>query len=146
MLLSESGIDIGAVDFSAEFGRSVGYYTGFVFEVLVEALGPSSPVGGGGRYDGLLKAVGAPRNVPAVGGAVHTERLLAVVRGGQAMSARLTFAVPSKGRLMEQTAEFLGSRASSCARSATTAATAARSKASTASTSLSSPPPRSSPR
>jgi len=83
MLLSESGVDMNAVEFSAEFGRSVGYYTGFVFEVLVEALGPSSPVGGGGRYDGLLKAVGAPRDVPAVGGAVHTERLLAVVRGGK---------------------------------------------------------------
>ena len=83
MLLSESGVDMGAVEFSAEFGRSVGYYTGFVFEVLVEALGPSSPVGGGGRYDGLLKAVGAPRNVPAVGGAIHTERLLAVVRGAK---------------------------------------------------------------
>jgi ATP phosphoribosyltransferase regulatory subunit len=83
MLLSESGIDMGAVEFSAEFGRSVGYYTGFVFEALVDALGPSSPVGGGGRYDGLLKAVGAPHNVPAVGGAVHTERLLAVVRGGK---------------------------------------------------------------
>jgi ATP phosphoribosyltransferase regulatory subunit len=83
MLLSESGVDIGAVEFSAEFGRSVGYYTGFVFEVLVEALGPSSPVGGGGRYDGLLKAVGAPHNVPAVGGAVHTERLLAVARGSK---------------------------------------------------------------
>ena len=83
MLLSESGVDMNAVEFSAEFGRSVGYYTGFVFEVLVEALGPSSPVGGGGRYDGLLKAVGAPRDVPAVGGAIHTERLLAVVRGGK---------------------------------------------------------------
>ena len=39
MLLSESGVDMNAVEFSAEFGRSVGYYTGFVFEVLVEALG-----------------------------------------------------------------------------------------------------------
>ena len=83
MLLGESGIDMSAVEFSAEFGRNVGYYTGFVFEVTVDALGPASPVGGGGRYDGLLKAVGAPRNVPAVGGAVHTERLLAVVRGGK---------------------------------------------------------------
>jgi len=80
MLLAESGIDMSAVEFSAEFGRNVGYYTGFVFEVTVDALGPASPVGGGGRYDGLLKAVGAPRNVPAVGGAVHTERLLALVR------------------------------------------------------------------
>lgn len=82
-LLGESGIDMSAVDFSAEFGRSVGYYTGFVFEIVVDALGPTSPVGGGGRYDGLLKAVGAPHNVPAVGGAIHTERLLTVVRGGK---------------------------------------------------------------
>jgi ATP phosphoribosyltransferase regulatory subunit len=82
-LLAESGVDIAAMEFSAEFGRSVGYYTGFVFEIVVDALGPASPVGGGGRYDGLLKAVGAPRNVPAVGGAVHTERLLTVVRGGK---------------------------------------------------------------
>lgn len=83
MLLSESGVDMAGVEFSAEFGRNVGYYTGFVFEVLVDALGPSSPVGGGGRYDGLIKAVGAPCDVPAVGGAIHTERLLAVVRGGK---------------------------------------------------------------
>ncbi len=82
-LLADSGVDMSGVDFSAEFGRSVGYYTGFVFEVLADALGPSSPVAGGGRYDGLLKAVGAPRDVPAVGGAVHTERLLTVVRGGR---------------------------------------------------------------
>ena len=82
-ILAESGVDVGATEFSAEFGRSVGYYTGFVFEVVVDALGPSSPVAGGGRYDGLLKAVGAPHNVPAVGGAVHTERVLTVVRGGR---------------------------------------------------------------
>jgi ATP phosphoribosyltransferase regulatory subunit len=84
MLLAESGVDTAAVEFSAEFGRSVGYYTGFVFEVVVDALGPASPVGGGGRYDSLLKAVGAPRDVPAVGGAIHTERLLTVVKGARA--------------------------------------------------------------
>lgn len=82
-LLRDSGVDVEAAEFSAEFGRNVGYYTGFVFEVVSDALGTASPVAGGGRYDGLLKAVGAPRNVPAVGGAVHTERLLAVVRGGK---------------------------------------------------------------
>ena len=82
-LAGVTGPDVGATEFSAEFGRSVGYYTGFVFEIVVDTLGPSSPVGGGGRYDGLMKAVGAPRNVPAVGGAIHTERLLTVVRGGR---------------------------------------------------------------
>ena len=102
-----------------------------------------SPVGGGGRYDGLLKAVGAPRNVPAVGGC-HSHRAPARRRAReQVMSARLTFAVPSKGRLMEQTAEFLGQAGLNCARWGTAAAIAVRSKASTASTSHSSPPPRS---
>jgi ATP phosphoribosyltransferase regulatory subunit len=83
MLLTQSGVDLQGAQFSAAFGRSVGYYTGFVFEVVADPLGPASPVAGGGRYDGLLKAVGAPRQVPAVGAAIHTERLLAVVRGGK---------------------------------------------------------------
>ena len=80
-LLMESGVDLSEVPFSGEFGRNVAYYSGFVFEVLALSLGAASPVAGGGRYDGLLRAVGAPRNVPAVGGAIHTERLLAVVGG-----------------------------------------------------------------
>jgi ATP phosphoribosyltransferase regulatory subunit len=54
-----------------------------VFEVMAPSLGPASPVAGGGRYDALLKAVGAPGDVPAVGGAIHTERLLTAVRGGK---------------------------------------------------------------
>ncbi len=80
-LLNASGVKLSEVPFSGEFGRNVAYYSGFVFEVLALSLGAASPVAGGGRYDGLLRAVGAPRDVPAVGGAIHTERLLAVVGG-----------------------------------------------------------------
>ncbi len=80
-LLKEGGVDLSEVPFSGEFGRNVAYYSGFVFEVLALSLGAASPVAGGGRYDGLLRAVGAPREVPAVGGAIHTERLLAVIGG-----------------------------------------------------------------
>ncbi len=80
-LLKESGVDLSEVPFSGEFGHNVAYYSGFVFEVLALSLGAASPVAGGGRYDGLLRTVGAPRDVPAVGGAIHTERLLAVVGG-----------------------------------------------------------------
>ena len=82
-LLEKSGVALAEVPFSGEFGRNVAYYSGFVFEVMAAALGPASPIAGGGRYDGLLKAVGAAQNVPAVGGAIHTERLLAGVRGGK---------------------------------------------------------------
>jgi len=83
-LLIDSGIDPALIEFSAEFGRNLEYYTGFVFEVVVPKLGTGSPVAGGGRYDGLLKAVGAPEQVPAVGSAIHTERLLSVANGGKA--------------------------------------------------------------
>lgn len=83
-LLSKAGIDAGAIEFSAEFGRNLEYYTGLVFDVVSPRLGAQSPIAGGGRYDQLMRVVGAPRDVPAVGSAIHTERLLAVVSGGVA--------------------------------------------------------------
>ncbi len=83
-LLIDSGIDPALIEFSAEFGRNLEYYTGFVFEIVVPELGTGSPVAGGGRYDGLLKAVGAREAVPAVGSAIHTERLLSAIDGGEA--------------------------------------------------------------
>jgi ATP phosphoribosyltransferase regulatory subunit len=80
-LMARAGIDLDRAEFSADFGRALEYYTGFVFEVVTPELGRKSPVAGGGRYDYLLKAVGAPQNVPAVGAAVHTDRLLPALNG-----------------------------------------------------------------
>jgi len=80
-LLDAAGAPIADAEFSAEFGRNLEYYTGFVFEIVVPELGPDSPVAGGGRYDSLLGDVGAPCQVPAVGSSIHTERLLAVLDG-----------------------------------------------------------------
>jgi ATP phosphoribosyltransferase regulatory subunit len=81
-LLDAAGALSPDVEFSAEFGRALEYYTGLVFEVLTPGLGPRSPVAGGGRYDRLLKQVGAPADVPAVGAMIHTERLLSALNGG----------------------------------------------------------------
>ena len=78
-LLADLGVDIVHAEFCAEFGRSLEYYTGFVFEIVAPQLGAASPIAGGGRYDSLLRQCGAPRDVPAVGAAIHTERLLAAV-------------------------------------------------------------------
>ena len=88
-MLANAGVDLGGATFSAEFGRNLEYYTGFVFEVSAAGATPpgmtkARTVAGGGRYDGLMRAVGAPRDVPAVGAAIHTERLLAVVQGARA--------------------------------------------------------------
>src|SRR4029077_640962 len=77
-LLQERGIDIGAASFATEFGRDLEYYSGLVFQIE-NADDRTSPIAGGGRYDGLLRSVGAPVEVPAVGSAIHTERLLAAI-------------------------------------------------------------------
>ena len=80
-LLAEAGVAVKSSDFSAGFGWNFEYYTGLVFQAVVEGLGKGGEIAGGGRYDGLLRAAGSPRDVPAVGAAIHTERLLTVVRG-----------------------------------------------------------------
>ena len=56
-----------------DFGlvRSLGYYTGAVFQVYDPAYGV--PIGNGGRYDELLGQFGRP--LPAVGFALNVERL-----------------------------------------------------------------------
>ena len=83
-LLANAGIPLDRVQFSAEFGRNLEYYTGLVFEIQAPGLDAGSPVAGGGRYDGLMRAAGAGVDVPAVGGAIHTERLLSVLSRGAA--------------------------------------------------------------
>jgi ATP phosphoribosyltransferase regulatory subunit len=57
--------------------RSLGYYTGAVFQVYDPAYGV--PVGGGGRYDELLGTFG--RSLPAVGFALNVERLHIALTG-----------------------------------------------------------------
>ena len=63
-----------SVKFSARFGRKLGYYDGFVFDVFDPANPGVGQVCGGGRYDGLLAGFGAAQGVKAVGFAVWTER------------------------------------------------------------------------
>jgi ATP phosphoribosyltransferase regulatory subunit len=62
--------DIGLV-------RSLGYYTGAVFQVYDPAYGV--PIGSGGRYDELLGTFGRP--LPAVGFALNVERLHIALTG-----------------------------------------------------------------
>ncbi|MDE2939126.1 MAG: HisS family protein [Chloroflexota bacterium] len=63
---------------TVDFGlaRGLAYYNGIVFEVRHPDW--SGPLGGGGRYDGLARALGSGRNVPALGFAYTLETLLAL--------------------------------------------------------------------
>jgi len=54
--------------------RGLDYYTRTAFEVVHEELGRSKAVGGGGRYDNLLKELGGP-DASGIGFAIGLERL-----------------------------------------------------------------------
>lgn len=61
-------------------GRGVSYYTGLVFEIhALDEDGFDTQLCGGGRYDGLIRAVGGTRDVNACGFAFGVERLLPLV-------------------------------------------------------------------
>jgi len=80
-MFSTRKINLERAVFSAEFGRNLEYYTGFVFQLEMPGQGIAGQLAGGGRYDNLLTGLGAPKPVPAVGCAIHLERLLNCVRG-----------------------------------------------------------------
>src|SRR5262249_19967048 len=66
--------------------RGLDYYTRTVFEFTSEALGAQSGVGGGGRYDGLVQALGGTP-APGMGWAAGIERILLARRPGGAAAA-----------------------------------------------------------
>ena len=55
--------------------RGLDYYMRTAFEVLAPNLGAQNAVGGGGRYDGLVEALGGAR-VPGIGFALGVERMI----------------------------------------------------------------------
>jgi ATP phosphoribosyltransferase regulatory subunit len=83
-----------SVELNLGFRRGIEYYTGFIFEIHCPDLGPVSQVCGGGRYDRLLTALGAPRPIPAVGFAIGLERLLlALMKQGHPPKGETTASV-----------------------------------------------------
>ncbi len=58
--------------------RGLDYYQSTVFEVTSGKLGSQNTVGGGGRYDGLLKQLGGP-DLPSIGYACGMERIINLI-------------------------------------------------------------------
>ncbi len=71
-LLGRAGV---AYEVDPTLVRGLDYYTRTVFEFTSDALGAQSGVGGGGRYDGLVKQLGGPAT-PGMGWAAGVERVL----------------------------------------------------------------------
>lgn len=75
-----AGLDAADVDWTRapSLVRGLDYYRHTAFEFVTDRLGAQGTVLGGGRYDGLIEALGGP-HTPAVGWAAGIERLAMLV-------------------------------------------------------------------
>ena len=71
--LGNAGVDPGLLTYRAAFGRPLDYYTGLVFEIVID--GSSAVLAGGGRFDRLMTLLGARELIPAVGFALWLDRI-----------------------------------------------------------------------
>lgn len=69
-------LDRKHVELDLGLTRGVHYYTGMVFEIEHGSTGEERQLAGGGRYDGLVAALGGRQDTPAVGFSYGLERLL----------------------------------------------------------------------
>ena len=72
--LAAAGADPERQTLATGFGRAFGYYDGVLFEVRSAALGETSAVAGGGRYDALPGRLGGQGRPGAVGCMVRPAR------------------------------------------------------------------------
>jgi histidyl-tRNA synthetase len=71
-LLTKFGI---AFEINPKMVRGLDYYTGTTFEFIHPGLGAQSGIGGGGRYDGLMKELGGS-DLSGIGFGIGVDRVL----------------------------------------------------------------------
>ena len=72
--ITSDGWDESSIHLDLSFVRGMAYYTGAVFEFLPPTGAPQFALGGGGRYDDLVKAFGGP-DMPACGFALNIDEV-----------------------------------------------------------------------
>jgi histidyl-tRNA synthetase len=101
-----SGLDAANVAWTrnARLVRGLDYYRHTAFEFVTDRLGAQGTVLGGGRYDGLIEALGGPAT-PAVGWAAGIERLAMLIDAPE--PDRITAMIIPMGAATEQAATDL---------------------------------------
>ncbi len=82
-LMEKRGLSPDNFQYVAQFGRTLEYYTGFVFDIQAPGRGEYGQIAGGGRYDALLRRLGAPHDIPAIGSAIRTEWLMEAIEAAK---------------------------------------------------------------
>ncbi len=96
-----AGLDAAGVQWvrNPRLVRGLDYYRHTAFEFVTDRLGAQGAVIAGGRYDGLIEALGGP-HTPAVGWAAGIERLAMLIDAPEP-EAPLVFVVPDEERYSE---------------------------------------------
>jgi len=90
--------------------RGLDYYVRTAFEIVAPGLGAQNAIGGGGRYDGLVRALGGP-DIGGIGFALGMERLAMVLDAeGAAMAPPPEFVICPLGAAAESAAMTLAHR------------------------------------
>ena len=81
LLAALAPYDLRGVPVVIDLGTAPGiaYYTGVVFDIEHPRVKSAPWLGGGGRYDGLVQALGGSRDVPALGFAYAVDRIADVL-------------------------------------------------------------------
>ncbi len=66
------------IDFAIQ--RGLTYYTGLIFDLESTTKCENTNLGGGGRYDGLVRSMGNDIDLPAVGFAINIESILKCIK------------------------------------------------------------------
>ncbi|MAH42416.1 histidine--tRNA ligase [archaeon] len=81
------------VKFDPSIARGLDYYTGFIFETLVQGNEDLGSVASGGRYDSLIEKYGGSPT-PATGVGIGVERLLEIVKDKFEKQTKLIYIAP----------------------------------------------------
>ena len=80
--LERAGLAPDSLEFEASYGRTqMEYYDGFVFGFSVPKRPDLPPVATGGRYDALTRRLGGGHEIPAVGGVIRPDQVVALGGG-----------------------------------------------------------------
>jgi histidyl-tRNA synthetase len=74
--LTQYGIDLSSVKLDYGLIRDWGYYSSLVFNLYANSYDIQNLFGGGGRYDNLGQSLGLDGDLPALGFAIDSEKLL----------------------------------------------------------------------
>jgi len=105
------GVSSDRLNIDLGMARGIPYYTGMLFDIYLDDA-QSETLGGGGRYDGLTRALGYDRDVPSLGFAYNLDAVIAEIGSTDDAADEITMISPeAEGSISEAVAKAKDLRA-----------------------------------